>query len=198
VAELFSASTFIFGWSFFWRWFLLVHLPCVFVLGLQQIAGQDLSDRNVAIIFLSYIAFFVWSAFAHGHTLCRLQDVFSLQQRFAASRFVIGAKMLVVVLFCAVAWLVPGWVLGFVVSFCVGAVLGFLAFESVAIGYMSQAASYAANAVMFVFLFGFLAKKVLVAQLRKEAKEFVLPEQVLFATWRADAPSSNKTMEPTR
>lgn len=180
LAELFSLSTFVFGWSFFWRWFLLIHVPYILVLGTHKIAAQNLTDRNVTIIIVMYLAFFLWCIFAHGQILRRVQAVFSVQERVSASRFLIGAKMLFAVVLCSLAWAIPAIVLNFLASFCVGAALGFLDFDSQAITHIGQAAGYTANAVAAIFLFGYLARRVLAAQLRVEGKTLVIPARSLF------------------
>ena len=180
LTELFSLSTFVFGWSFFWRSFLLVQVPYVLVLGTQKLAVQNPTVRNLTIIIVMYLSFLPWCIFANGQILRRMQAVFSVQERVSASRFLIGAKMLFAVVLCSIAWVIPAVVLNFLASLCVGAALGFLDFNFQAVTYIGQAAGYMANAVASIFLFGYLSKQVLATQLRAEGKALIIPARSLF------------------
>lgn len=183
LGELFNLSTFVFGWSFVWRWFLLVQLPYIFVLGVRKIAGNNLTDTNVTIIVVMYVGFVVWAAFAHGQILRRIQVRFSVQDQVSASRFFVGAKMLLAVILCSLVWVIPAIALNFVASFVVGAVLGFIDVDPQAITHFGQAAGYAVNAVASIFLFGYLAMRILSAQLRAEGKTLVIPARSLFGAF---------------
>lgn len=191
--DIFSLPTFVFGWSFFWRLMILIDIPYVFVLGVLNMARQRPTDRGILIVIALYLTFFVWMVFAYGHILRRMQVIFSISETFSVPRFIVGIKMLVAVLLCTFLWVIPAFILGFVSGATVGIFLGFLGADSATIAAIGKAAAYAVNAVASIFLFGYLAREVLEAQLRDEGKIFRVPERVLFgSSFSVDSPPALK------
>jgi len=183
LAQVFSLRMFLFGWSYFWRGFLLLQLPYFIVYGVHKIAVGGLigpkADAMLLLIVSMWLVYFVWAVYANGLILNRMQKAQALPNQYSANSFVVGAKMVVALIVFAVVFFIPAYVIGFVVSFVIGLALGFHSFPNAEIVGASRVAVYFANSFVSVFVLGYVTQQVIAHQLNKENKQFVAPTPVV-------------------
>ncbi len=183
LAQVFCLRMFLFGWSYFWRGFLLLQIPYFIVYGVHKIAAKGLTGQNgdamLLLIIFIWLAYCAWAVYANGLILNRMQKAHALPNRYSANNFVAGAKMVVALIVFAAVFFAPAYVIGFVVSFVVGLGLGFHGFPNAEIVGASRVAVYFANSFVSVFALGYLAQRVIAHQLKKENKQFVAPIPVV-------------------
>lgn len=179
LGQIFSLRIFLFGWSYFWRAFLLMQIPFFLALGVHKIFLEAIKRGNASIalpvIISMWLAYFIWACFANGLILNQLQYSYDLPNKYSASRFLVGAKMVGALLLFGVIFIIPANAIGFVVGSVVGFVWSFLDNPHSEMLGAVKVASYFVNSFISVFVLGYLAQRVIAHHLRKENKDFVAP-----------------------
>ncbi|MBU4233638.1 MAG: hypothetical protein L6277_16240 [Desulfobacterales bacterium] len=177
--QVFSLRMFLFGWSYFWRAFLLMQIPWFIASGVHKIFAEGFrhgkADTALLIIIPMWLAYVIWACFANGIILNQLQHSYELPNKYIASRFLVGAKMVGALLLFAVIFILPANAIGFVVGLGVGLGFGFHGLPESEVAGASKVAAYFVNSFVSVFVLGYLAQRVIAHQLRKENKDFVPP-----------------------
>lgn len=156
-----------------------MQIPWFLASGVHKIAWEAIqrgnADNALPLIISMWLAFFIWACFANGFILNQLQHSYELPNKYFASRFLVGAKMVGALLLFAVIFTLPAYAIGFVVSFVVGLGFSFHGIPDSEVLGASKVAIYFVNSFVSVFVLGYLAQRVIAHQLRKENKDFVVP-----------------------
>ncbi len=177
--QVFSLRMFLFGWSYFWRAFLLMLFLWFIMYRVDKIIWEANKRDNVGFVLLIIIstgvAYFIWACLANGLILNQLQNSYDLTNKYSASRFMVGAKMVGALLLFGVIFIIPANAIAFVVGLVVGLVYGFYRLPHSEMLGAVKVASYFVNSFISVFALGYLAQRVIAHQLRRENKDFVAP-----------------------
>ena len=166
---------FVFGWSFFWRAFLAVHIPYFLVNGLHKMAIGNWTGKSIAIMVSLWGCYFIWTIFALGLILNSVQKAHNLRNRYTAKPFSVGMKMVLGFVIFTLLYILPGIAIDFIVSFIASLALTFYGATQAESAAASKVAVYFIHSLISVFFFGYLAQYVISVQLRKEGKELIPP-----------------------
>lgn len=138
------------SYSFFWRWFLFLHVPYLLILGITNILRSEITTRNIILQVVLWIFYFFTSVFLSGYFIRRLSVIY-FGNTSSFSIFKTGIKLIFSLLIFRIIYILPNYIFNFTISFIVSFFLGFLGNKD-HLEYVSFSSGFVAS-LQYVFSF---------------------------------------------
>lgn len=162
LAEVFSKQTFMFGWPFFWRWFIVVNIPFIITKTLSTMIrlaphpnGPTITHQVPWMIFIPYAVLVL------GFLMKKLRRIHHIEESDINNNALsLGLRTFFYLAMAQLVLFLPMYCLNFIIGLFTGLVLAFQSRETEILG-ASSALTWAVAMAIQPFLLGFIGQRVL-------------------------------------